>query len=111
MTNRRLDAQLSKRSDPMTLWRLFGITLIFSLPAPVVTQADDRPSKPNVVLLLADDLGWQDVKCYHIDEPSPMETPKIDAFAKRGVMFWQAYSTARQPERVDLEEQHNLAAD
>ena len=94
MTNRRLDAQLSKRSDPMTLWRLFGITLIFSLPAPVVTQADDRPSKPNVVLLLADDLGWQDVKCYDIDEPSPMETPNIDAFAQRGVMFWQAYSPA-----------------
>lgn len=52
-----------------------------------------RP-KPNVVLILADDLGWQDVKCYDIDEPSPSETPNIDALAKRGVMFWQAYSPA-----------------
>ena len=54
----------------------------------------DRPEKPNVLLLLADDLGWQDVKCYDIDEPSPMETPNIDALSKKGVMFWQAYSPA-----------------
>ena len=51
-----------------------------------------RPAKPNVVLLLTDDLGWQDVTCYDIDEPSPMETPNIDALAKKGVMFWQAYA-------------------
>ena len=59
-----------------------------------VAVADERPSKPNIVMILADDLGWQDVKCYDIDEPSPMETPNIDAFAQRGVMFWQAYSPA-----------------
>ena len=51
-----------------------------------------RPAKPNVVIVLIDDLGWQDVKCYDIDEPSPMETPNIDALAKKGVMFWQGYS-------------------
>ncbi len=57
-------------------------------------DALDRPDKPNIVLLLTDDLGWQDVKCYDIDEPSPAETPNIDALAKKGVMFWQAYSPA-----------------
>ena len=54
----------------------------------------DRPAKPNVILVLCDDLGWQDVKCYDIDEPSPMETPNIDALAKKGVQFWQGYSPA-----------------
>lgn len=53
-----------------------------------------RPEKPNIVLILTDDLGWQDVKCYDIDEPSPMETPNMDALAKKGIMFWQAYSPA-----------------
>ena len=48
--------------------------------------------KPNIVLVLTDDLGWQDVACYDIDKPSPMETPNIDALAKRGVLFWQAYA-------------------
>lgn len=61
-----------------------------------VNQSDlpnERP-KPNVVLILTDDLGWQDVKSYDIDEPSPYETPNIDALAKKGVLFWQAYSPA-----------------
>ena len=61
---------------------------------PIVIIAKDRPSKPNVVLILTDDLGWQDVKCYDIDDPSPMETPNIDSLAERGVKFWQAYSPA-----------------
>ncbi|WP_179375938.1 sulfatase [Winogradskyella wichelsiae] len=57
------------------------------------TQSTDRP-EPNVLLLLTDDLGWQDVKVYDIDEPSPYETPNLDALAKKGVQFWQAYSPA-----------------
>ena len=65
------------------------------LLAPVAQLiASPRPEKPNIVLILTDDLGWQDVKCYDIDEPSPMETPNIDALAKKGVKFWQAYSPA-----------------
>ncbi|MDN3663919.1 sulfatase [Algibacter miyuki] len=54
---------------------------------------DHRP-EPNVLLLLTDDLGWQDVKVYDIDEPSPYETPNLDALAKKGIQFWQAYSPA-----------------
>jgi len=57
-------------------------------------NAAQRPVKPNVVLILTDDLGWQDVKCYDIDEPSPYETPNIDQLAQEGVEFWQAYSPA-----------------
>lgn len=68
--------------------------LTIGLVAPLTTHASERPAKPNVLLLLADDLGWQDVKCYDIDEPAPMETPNLDALARRGVMFWQAYSPA-----------------
>jgi arylsulfatase A-like enzyme len=59
-----------------------------------VSWAVERPTKPNVVLLLADDLGWQDVKCYDVDAPTPMETPHIDALAKKGVLFRQGYSPA-----------------
>ena len=55
---------------------------------------DKTRPQPNVVLLLADDLGWQDVKCYDIDAPAPYETPNIDALATEGTMFWQAYSPA-----------------
>ena len=64
------------------------LTLLASL------HASERPANPNVILILTDDLGWQDVKCYDIGEPSPMETPNIDALAKKGIKFWQAYSPA-----------------
>ena len=60
-----------------------------------INLVDDKTRpQPNIVLLLADDLGWQDVKCYDIDAPSPYETPNIDALATAGTMFWQAYSPA-----------------
>lgn len=71
---------------------LISATLVTTLSAGFADSP--RPAKPNIILLLTDDLGWQDVKCYDIDEPSPMETPNIDALAQKGVMFWQAYSPA-----------------
>lgn len=76
----------------MKMWLKVAVALLIAIPS--FAFAADRPAKPNVVLLLTDDLGWQDVKCYDIDEPSPMETPNLDALAKKGVMFWQAYSPA-----------------
>ncbi|TWT72857.1 sulfatase [Allorhodopirellula solitaria] len=66
----------------------FALAVLFAS----TLYGDQRPAKPNVLLLLTDDLGWQDVKCYDIDEPSPTETPNIDSLAQRGVMFWQGYS-------------------
>lgn len=57
-----------------------------------VATGTEPPPQPNVILIVADDLGWQDVKCYDIDEPSAVETPNMDALAKRGVLFRQAYS-------------------
>lgn len=79
-------------SFALSIWALAGVLSATSVLSSAIAQ--DRPSKPNVVLILTDDLGWQDVKCYDIDAPSPMETPNIDAFAKKGVMFWQGYSPA-----------------
>ena len=71
---------------------IFSLLLLFIFS--LASLADNRPTKPNVLLILTDDLGWQDVKCYDIDEPSPMETPNIDLLAKQGVKFWQAYAPA-----------------
>ncbi|RCW92126.1 sulfatase [Winogradskyella arenosi] len=76
---------------------LLSFFVLSSIPTTCSSQnhADnERPSKPNVLLIVTDDLGWQDVKCYDVDEPSPFETPNIDQLAKEGVMFWQAYSPA-----------------
>jgi arylsulfatase A-like enzyme len=46
---------------------------------------------PNVVIILADDLGYSDLGCYG----SEIATPQLDALAKNGVRFTQFYNTAR----------------
>jgi len=73
--------------------RVLPLLVLTSLLAPADASAE-RPTKPNVVVILADDLGWQDVGCYDIDRPCPFDTPNMDALAKRGVQFWQGYSPA-----------------
>ena len=49
-----------------------------------------EPTKPNIVFILADDLGYMDVGCYN--PKTFYETPNIDRLAKRGMMFTQAYA-------------------
>ena len=44
--------------------------------------------KPNVVVLLADDLGWKDIGCYD----GPVKTPALDGLAAGGMRFSQFYS-------------------
>ena len=46
-------------------------------------------TKPNIVIFLADDLGWGDLACYGHRR---IKTPNLDQFAKEGVRFTQAYS-------------------
>jgi arylsulfatase A-like enzyme len=79
----------------MNIRSLLCLSLVSLLGASIALASDaGRPAKPNIILILTDDLGWQDVKCYDIDEPSHMETPNLDALAQKGVQFWQAYSPA-----------------
>ncbi len=49
----------------------------------------DRPRKPNIVLIMADDLGWAELGCYG---QKKIRTPNIDALAAAGMRFTQFYS-------------------
>jgi arylsulfatase len=63
-------------------------------------RGSDLPrKKPNVILILADDLGYSDIGCYggHI------ETPHLDRLAANGIRLTQFYNTARcSPARASL---------
>ncbi|SFO84637.1 Arylsulfatase A [Chitinophaga sp. YR627] len=58
-------------------------------------------SKPNIILLYADDLGYGDVGCYGA---SAVKTPNIDRLASRGLRFTDAHCTAATctPSRLSL---------
>ena len=62
--------------------------LLFSFALPV--RAADAP-KPNILLILADDLGFSDLGCYG----SEIATPNLDSLAANGLRYTQFYNTSR----------------
>ena len=68
--------------------RLFLLSCFFSLS---LSTFAEKHSGPNVLIILADDLGYSDLGCYG----GEIETPNLDALAKDGLRFSQFYNTAR----------------
>jgi arylsulfatase A len=70
------------------------------LGSPCATAADSTP--PNILLILADDLGYGDVGCYNDQAKAP--TPNIDRLAREGMRFIDAHSpsTVCTPTRYSL---------
>jgi len=76
--------------------RVYLIIIVsFFICDSVVAQ---KNSRPNIILLVADDLGYGDVGCYGQQK---IETPNIDKLAKNGMKFTQFYagSTVCAPSR------------
>jgi arylsulfatase A len=74
------------------LWSLLpGAALIAGCGNPSKKEATDHTrQKPNVIYLIADDLGIGDLSCYGATKIS---TPNIDRLAGQGVQFTNAYAT------------------
>lgn len=62
---------------------LFAICLIATL-----TTFAAAADKPNIIFLMADDLGYQDIGCYG----GPVKTPALDGLAEKGTRFTDFYS-------------------
>lgn len=73
----------------MTLGRCVLTSLVLAALAPHGEAVGER--RPNVVLILADDLGWSDLACYGADLH---ETPHLDRLARQGVRFTDAYAAS-----------------
>ena len=90
---RNSDLSPQKRSLPSTLLciALVSLTtgLLVALEKPAFSA--DRLPSPNVVIILADDLGYSDLGCYG----GEIETPNLDRLAAGGIRFTQFYNTAR----------------
>ena len=80
---------------------VFASAMLVSSHARQVNGHDGANRPPNVIYILADDLGFGDLSCYG---QKKFETPNIDALAKKGMKFTQHYSgsTVCAPSRCCL---------
>ena len=65
------------------------LTVLMLLMPLAALQAKEEPAKPNVVVFLADDMGWGDSATYG---HKLIQTPNLDKLASQGVKFTQCYS-------------------
>ena len=64
-----------------------------------LTAQAGAADRPNIVLIMADDLGFADLGCYGAE----IRTPNLDALASKGLRFSQFYNTAKcHSSRVSL---------
>ena len=69
--------------------RLCCFLLFFAIPDVCIAQSDRQTSRPNILIVLADDLGYGDIGCY--GHPK-IKTPHLDRFAASGLKLTDCYA-------------------
>jgi len=73
----------------------FAVISIF-----LVSCRSEKLQKPNIILILVDDMGWSDIGCYG----SEVATPNLDRLASEGIRFTQMHNTSKcVPSRAALQ--------
>lgn len=82
---------LGRTAHPITrlIWLWILLTWVDSTEHARSATPAFSVDQPNIVLILADDLGWSDLGCYGADLHS---TPHLDRLAREGMRFTQAYA-------------------
>src|SRR5918994_1930890 len=79
--------------------RLLNACCLFLFVTALTTAYGPNPARPNIVVILSDDMGFSDIGCYG----GEIETPNLDALAAGGLRFTQFYNMARCcPTRASL---------
>ena len=65
--------------------------LLLLLSSFLILVSSLAAERPNIVVILVDDMGFADLGCYGSEIP----TPNLDALAKNGLRFTQFYNTGR----------------
>jgi arylsulfatase len=93
-------------SEPVTVklrerrkWMFVSVTALITNCCALITPAHAAPAKPNILIILADDLGWSDLACYG----GEIRTPHLDSLAADGLRFTHFYNSTRCcPSRASL---------
>lgn len=80
----------TRLSCPYPLALLIFLTSLFTLA--YSNSSAEASSRPNILLILADDLGYGDLACYNPESKIP--TPQLDKLALQGMRFTDAHSPA-----------------
>ena len=94
-------------SDSITLMRQKGIVLPCLMASIPVWGGETTTHRPNMILFMVDDMGWQDTSVPFWTERTPLnntyETPNMERLAREGMIFTQAYaSPISSPSRCSL---------
>ena len=84
-------ACISLKSVWQAVFLRSALTAILLAPLAALHASNTSPNKPNVIVILADDLGWADLSCYG---STFHESPNLDKLAAQGMRFTQAYSSS-----------------
>ena len=71
-------------------WKISHIVHIIFI-ALLISSCKEGAPRPNIVLILVDDMGWSDLGCYG----SEIATPNIDGLATNGIRFFNSYNTSK----------------
>jgi arylsulfatase len=94
----RYDSIPLRRARPF-LKQVIMSRALFLLLAIAVPAASASAARPNIVVILADDMGYSDIGCYG----GEINTPNLNQLANEGLRFTQFYNTARCcPTRASL---------
>jgi len=87
------------KKTPVYTCMLLGVTSLLALSAFKKDQHPPKAKRPNIVVILADDMGFSDLGCYG----GEIHTPNIDFLAYNGLRYTQFYNTSRCcPTRASL---------
>src|SRR6478609_1740414 len=81
-------------TSPMPRFALLAVTallLLTAVSAVPTRAAPPNTTRPNIVLIMSDDMGFSDLGCYG----GEIQTPTLDRLASGGVRLTQFYNTAR----------------
>lgn len=83
----------------MTAMVRYLFCFLLSVCGMAFAATEISPKRPNIVVILADDMGWSDLGCYG----SEIATPHIDSLAKQGMLATRCYTVPRcSPSRASL---------
>ena len=93
--------QVLKRSTISILLSLLISISCYSkeTKAKIKSELNSKPEKPNIIMILADDMGYSDLGCYG----SEINTPNLNQLAQNGMRFTQMHNTSKSfPSRACL---------